>query len=127
MRSTIPPSSSRAAPDAFGRPSNEWLHNNKKIGTYADYSTMVAEYTAKVTGKEVYDVLGKSVVSDYDIDILINGDENTTDYVEIAKNNKATLSETAKGVLTQVFVDDDAKQVTIVEINTYLARAQRRL
>ena len=114
----------KSGADAFGRPSNEWLHNNKKIGTYADYSTMVAEYTAKVTGKEVYDVLGKSVVSDYDIDILINGDENTTDYVEIAKNNKATFSETAKGVLTQVFVDDDAKQVTIVEINTYLAQAK---
>ena len=114
----------KSGADAFGRPSNEWLHNNKKIGTYADYSTMVAEYTAKVTGKEVYDVLGKSVVSDYDIDILINGDENTTDYVEIAKNNKETFSETAKGVLTQVFVDDDAKQVTIVEINTYLAQAK---
>ena len=114
----------KSGADAFGRPSNEWLHNNKKIGTYADYSTMVAEYTAKVTGKEVYDVLGKSVVSDYDIDILINGDENTTDYVEIAKNNKDTFSETAKGVLTQVFVDDDAKQVTIVEINTYLAQAK---
>ena len=114
----------KSGADAFGRPSNEWLHNNKKIGTYADYSTMVAEYTTKVTGKEVYDVLGKSVVSDYDIDILINGDENTTDYVEIAKNNKDTFSETAKGVLTQVFVDDDAKQVTIVEINTYLAQAK---
>ena len=39
------------------------------------------------------------------------------------KNNRAVLGETGNGVLTQVFLDTGAKEITIAIINTYLAIA----
>ena len=110
--------------DAFGRPARTWILDKKEIGTYVDYSDMIAEYTAAVTGKEMYDLLGKSIVDDKDwgIDVLVDGETDDM-ATQIAKNNKSDLDKTGNGVLTQVFVNNDAKKVTIVIVNTYLAEA----
>ena len=111
--------------DPFGRPSYTWTWKNKDIGTYVDYSLMVAEYTTKVKGGEVYSDVG-STAADYDLTYVQDGVEMSKNATKeqasyIAKKNDDTMGATGNGVLTQVFVDDDAEELTITEINTYLA------
>ena len=121
-----------ATTDAFGRPSHTWSWKSDEIGTYVDYDKMVAEYTTEVTGKDLYDQLGKTVVDDYDFYIYINGvtdskiDDDIFTKDAISRNNQAGVGDTGNGVLTQVFVDPNAGrdgEVTIAIINTYLAKA----
>ncbi len=87
---------------------------------------MVAEYTTKVTGRDLYDVLGKAVVDDYHFDIYVDGiDDKAVDSTlftkaDINRNNRGNLDPTGNGVLTQVFVDTKAEVTTIAVINTYL-------
>ena len=111
--------------DPFGRPSYTWSWKNKDIGTYVDYSLMVAEYTTKVKGGEVYSDIG-STAAGYDLTYVQDGVEMSKNATKeqasyIAKKNDDTMGATGNGVLTQVFVDDDAEELTITEINTYLA------
>ena len=120
--------------DAFGRPSREWSWKGEEIGTYVNHDLLVAEFTEKVVGKDLYDVLGKSVLEDkdYDIDVYVDGE--TTESVlgkdayftaaDMNKNNKGKVGETGDGVLTQVYLNSDAKEVDVCVINTYLARAK---
>ena len=124
--------------DVFGRPSRYWEYKGKEIGTYAKMEQIKAEYTKKVTGKDLYDLLGKAVVEDsnYSIDVFIDGWDSYDDPTSKAgvsthfnrtamnKNNKEGVGGTGNGVLTQVFVDGDKKEVTVAIINTYLARAK---
>ena len=111
--------------DDFGRPSHKWLINNKKIGSYVDYDQMVAEYTASVTGKELYNLLGSSIIKEYDTTYYVDGKlvEDVIKASNMIKTNTADYSTTDNGVLTQVFVDDEDKDITIVSINTYFATA----
>ena len=109
--------------DDFGRPANKWTYKNTDIGTYVDYSLMVAEYTEGVSGKEVYNKLGKTAVEKYDLTATIDGNDAKDVLATIAKDNKNDLKGTDTGVLTQVFVNDDEKEATVVEINTYLGIA----
>ena len=110
--------------DDFGRPSHKWLINNKKIGSYVDYDQMVAEYTASVTGKELYNLLGSSIIKEYDTTYYVDGKTSTVIKASnMIKTNTADYSTTDNGVLTQVFVDDEDKDITIVSINTYFATA----
>ena len=111
--------------DPFGRPSYTWTWKNKDIGTYVDYSLMVAEYTTKVKGGEVYSDIG-STAAGYDLTYVQDGvdmSKNATkdESAKIARKNDDKMGETGNGVLTQVFVDDDTEELTITEINTYLA------
>ena len=111
--------------DPFGRPSYTWSWKSKDIGTYVDYSLMVAEYTTKVKGGDVYSAIG-STASNYDLTYVQDGvemskNDTKTQASYIAKKNDDTMGKTGNGVLTQVFVDTDAKELTITEINTYLA------
>ena len=121
--------------DAFGRPSRTWEYKGKAIGTYMKKELIHAEYTVKVTGKELYELIGKATIEDkdYTFDFYIDG-VNTDEaknllggahFVlgDLNKNNKSGVGATGNGVLTQVFVDSDAKEVTIAIINTYLAKA----
>ena len=60
--------------DEFGRPSRHWEYDGKKIGTYAKVEDLRQEYTDEVTGKMLYELLGKDVIASYDIDITIDGE-----------------------------------------------------
>ena len=108
--------------DAFDRPCNTWINGKETIGTYVDYTEIVAEYTTAVTGKELYDIVGKTAFNDYDFYAYVDGVESDL-WDEVAKNNKADVTDTGNGALTQVFVDNDAEEVIITIVNTYLAQA----
>ena len=110
--------------DDFGRPANKWTYKNTDIGTYVDYSLMVAEYTEGVSGKEVYNKVGKTAMDKYDVAAYVDGnDASKTILPNVAKDNKDDLTGTDTGVLTQVFVNDDEKEAVVTEINTYLGIA----
>ena len=110
--------------DDFGRPANKWTYKNTDIGTYVDYSLMVAEYTNGVSGKEVYNKVGKTAMDKYDVAAYVDGnDASKTILPNVAKDNKDDLTGTDTGVLTQVFVNDDEKEAVVTEINTYLGIA----
>ena len=110
--------------DDFGRPANKWTYKNTDIGTYVDYSLMVAEYTDAVSGKDVYNKIGKTAMDKYTVSAYVDGnDAAKTVLPNVAKDNKDDLTGTDTGVLTQVFVNDDEKEAAVVEINTYLGIA----
>ena len=112
--------------DAFDRPAHQWLHNNKKIGSYVDYDLMVAEYTTGVNGKTLYELLGSSIIKEYDISYYVNGKlvENEIKASNMIKTNTVyDYDSTGNGVLTQVFVNDDDKDITITSIQTFVAQA----
>ena len=118
--------------DAFGRPAHTWLNNNKKIGTYVENDLLVKEYTTKVTGKDLYDLLGSTAIKDSDVNIYVDGVSEKADLEtagvyfsagNLVKTNTKGVGGTEKGVLTQVFQDTDKDKIDIVIINTYLAKA----
>ena len=111
--------------DAFGRPTNAWSNNKKDIGAYMNYDLLVSEYTTKVKGGDVYSDVG-SVAADFDLTYYQDGEAMTKtaakeQAAQIAKKNDEDMGDTGNGVLTQIFVDTDAEELTITEINTYLA------
>jgi len=110
--------------DDFDRPAHQWLINNKKIGSYVDYDLMVAEYTTAIDGKDLYEKLGSSIIKEYDVTYYVDGQVNETIKASnMIKTNTKDYATTGNGVLTQVFVDDDDKDITIVSINTFIAEA----
>ena len=108
--------------DAFMRPATTWTYKNETIGTFVNADQMIAEYTTSVSGKELYDVVGTSAFKHYDFESYVDGAEDDL-YEEITKTNKAGVSETGDGALTQVFADNDNEIITITVVNTYLAKA----
>ena len=117
------------ATDVFGRPARYWEYDGSEIGTYAKKELLKQSYTTEVTGKDLYDLLGSNIVDTYGFDVTIDGvsdyDINNAifDETSINRNNKAGVGDTGNGVLTEVYVDLDNKQVDIAIINTYLAIA----
>ena len=119
-----------ATTDDFGRPSHIWTWKNDEIGSYVDYDKMVAEYTTKVTGRDLYDLLGKAALDECDVYTYVDG-ETTRDVLRsayftennIVRDNKDGVGETGNGVLTQVFHDTVDDVITVAVINTYLAKA----
>ena len=115
--------------DDFGRPCYTWSYDKKDLGTFAMKDMLEKTYVGKVTGRDLYDLLGKSVVEDYEVFVAIDGVEDKADNSLIFaasamnKNNKAGVGGTGTGVVTEVYVNNDAKQVYIVIINEYLAIA----
>ncbi len=120
--------------DAFGRPAREWSYKGDEIGTYVNTDLLKESYTEKVTGKELYSLLGKSVIDDYDFSIYVDGEteknilnkfgvETYFTAGNLVKGNDKAVGDTGNGVLTEVYVDSDEKEVTIAIINTYLAKA----
>ena len=110
------------AGDDFERPARNWEYKGKEIGTYAKYELMSAEYTTAINGKTLYDLLGKSVIDENDVEYYWNGrlDETVAPNNMIRTNTK-DYDTTGKGVLTQVFFEDDKDLITIVSIDTFLA------
>ena len=109
--------------DDFGRPSAEWTYDKNKVGTYVDYTTLVQEFTTKVTYKDLYDTIGSSNLKNNDFKAYVDGVDQKTNVSNWTKTDKSTAYETGNGVLTQVFVDTDKDLVTVAVINTYLAKA----
>ena len=117
--------------DAFGRPAHIWTWKNDEIGTYVDYDKMIAEYTEKVTGRDLYDLLGKAALDECDVYTYVDG-ETTRSVLgsayftenNIVRDNDEKVGATGDGVLTQVFHDTKNDVITITVINTYLAKAE---
>ncbi|MDO4314246.1 MAG: S-layer homology domain-containing protein [Oscillospiraceae bacterium] len=116
--------------DAFGRPTREWEFKGEDIGEYVNTDLLKATYTEKVTGKDLYALLGKSTIEDYDFDIYVDGETEKSVLGDayftdgnLVKTNTEKIGATGNGVTTEVYVDVDAKEVTIAVINTYLAIA----
>ena len=65
------------ATDDFGRPSRYWEYDGKAIGTYMKKELVRAEYTKKVTGDTLYDLLTRNTVINYDVDVFIDGETTT--------------------------------------------------
>ena len=109
--------------DVFGRPARVWSYNGEKIGTYVNYDLMVKEYTTSVTGKELYETVGKTAYDKYDFESYVDGKEDSKVYKDISKDNKGDVYATGNGALTQVFVNSDKEEAVVTVINTYLADA----
>ena len=119
-------SSADANEDVFGRPAVTWEYNNDEIGTYADAPEET--YTAAVDKDALYDLIGSSVYNDLrdeetTLTVYVDGEEveDVTLSSYIARNNDDDAEGTGRGVLTEVFVDDE-NNVTITQIHTYVAQ-----
>ena len=120
--------------DDFGRPAYQWSYEQKDLGTFPVKSQLLKSYVGEVTGRDLYDLLGKTVVEGagkYTFYVSIDGvtdntiDKNLFNETYINKNNKEAVGGTGDGVVTEVYVDNDAKVVYICVINEYLARAAK--
>ena len=114
--------------DEFERPCHTWVYENEEIGSYVDYNLLQETYTEGVTGEELYNLIGRTALAEYTLEVYVDGEDmlDKTDGISAAdlrRNNDDDLAPTGRGVLTQVFVDHDDEVVTITCINTYLAQA----
>ena len=110
--------------DDFGRPSRTWSYDGKEIGTYAKRELQVASYTEGVTGKEMYNLLSSATIRDSEeLFNYVDGEEGKIVKNDLVRSNDDDLDGTGTGVLTEVYLDNDAKEITIASINTYLAKA----
>ncbi len=109
--------------DDFERPSRVWSYDGQEIGTYAKKELMVASYTEGVTGKEMYDLLTSATIKDYELFSYVDGGKGSIKDTDLTRSNQKDLSDTGNGVLTEVYVDNTAKEITIVSVNTWLAQA----
>ena len=116
--------------DNFGRPGVQWRYKTTDIGTFAKDTEAV--YTAKASKGDLYSLLGNSMVNDlkdgdFDFEVYYNGDNQNANKDDVAnyfdRNNSAAAGISGKGVVTEVYVDDDNDIVTLVFINTYVMQA----
>ena len=116
--------------DVFGRPSRYWEYKGAEVGTYVKNELLRQEYTTEVTGKTLYELLGASTIDEYGLSVVIDGVDSTSqnsaifDKTDMVRTNTKAVGDTGNGVLTQVYVDTQSKQITISVINTYLAKAE---
>ena len=111
--------------DAFGRPSVTWRDNRTEIGTFAE--TPEASFTAGADMGDIYDAVGRdayNAVSDGDADltVVVNGDTVSSPDLDdyIVRSSTSDAEGTGRGILTEVFVDDD-DNITITQIWTHVA------
>ena len=96
----------------------------REIGTYVDYENLVETFTVAVTGKDLYETIGSSTIKEYDVYYYEDGAEDETIKASnMIRTNTKEYDTTGNGVLTQVFVDHDKKEIIITSIHTYLAQA----
>ena len=110
--------------DEFERPSHTWVYENTELGTYVDYDLLTETYTESISGRTLYDLLGRSTIADYNISYYVDGvADDGINANNMIRANTVNYSDTGNGVLTQVFVDHDNEEIIITSINTYLAQA----
>ena len=119
--------------DDFGRPATEWKYGTETVGTFA--KTPDATWTAKVTKKALYEAATKSVVDDlesgeWSMEYYVDGVGTSVKKGDIDKYMDKSSTEkinddadTGNGTLTELYVDDDNDQVTVVVSNTYVFQA----
>ncbi|MCI7151802.1 MAG: S-layer homology domain-containing protein [Flavonifractor plautii] len=113
--------------DDFARPASQWKLKNDIIGTYPAEAD--GTFTTAVDKGDLYDVIGRTVYNDItaskptDFSVYVDGDPvSNPDVADYFVNNETDDAKgTAKGVLTQVFVDDD-NNVILSQIHTYVAQ-----
>ena len=99
--------------DAFGRPADyQWKLDKDEV--YNAVKTADASYTEEVKSGTLYTDLGLSETTK--ASVVVDGDDTVASF-SIKKGDKTPTG--GKGVLTEAFVDDD-KNVTLVQINTYV-------
>lgn len=117
--------------DVFGRPAYEWLYDGKQIGLYVRDELLIQEWTDEVTGAMLYNLFGSDIISKADFQIYVDGETGrdvldgaffTT--ADMTSGNREAVGGTGRGVLTQVYHERMADKVTIVIINTYLAKSE---
>ena len=125
----------RIGEDDFGRPSSIWTYNNDEVGVYPDAATYT--YTEAVAEEDLYDTLGNAIMQGnnnynqlpYAWDIYYNGEEldaDTTPEFKLPERNvDDDYLRTATGTLTEVFVDDENRHITLTMIDTFLAEVIR--
>ena len=119
--------------DDFGRPSRTWKFDGAEIGTYAKWELIVngGIYTEEVKGRTLYELLGQTTIRDNDLDSYLNGHVTEIQKTQLVRSNNSGLRDTSRsnaattgrGVLTEVYLDNDLDKITIVSIDTYLAKA----
>ena len=110
--------------DEFERPSYTWVYENTELGTYVNYDMLEETYTEGVTGRDLFELLGRSTIDKYELTYYVDGEVNTTiTATSMNRGNTSEYSTTGNGVLTQVFIDHDTEEIIITSINTYLAQA----
>ena len=118
--------------DVFGRPARYWEYEGSEIGTYAKRELLKQTYTTEVTGRDLYDLLGRSIIEDkdYAFSITIDGESEKSVLGDayfttgnMIRTNTEGVGATGNGVLTEVYLDTDKHEVNIAIINTYLAEA----
>ena len=118
--------------DVFGRPARYWEYEGSEIGTYAKRELLKQTYTTEVTGRDLYDLLGRSIIEDkdYSFSITIDGESEKSVLGDayfttgnMIRTNTEGVGATGNGVLTEVYLDTDKHEVNIAIINTYLAEA----
>ncbi len=115
----------KGSSDEFERPATQWIFDKKDIGTFVRWEKMVEKYTTAVSGKDLYDLLTGAVIDDNDVYRYVDGGlvkGFDADKV-LARSNKSDLASTDNGILTEVYLDTDEKEIRIVSINTWLAQA----
>ncbi len=102
-----------ATADAFGRPSVKWTYDKAEVGTYAKEAD--ATYTDEVKSGTLYTDLG---LSSSTVASVIEDGVDTANFT-VKKGDDTKIG--GKGVLIEAYVDDN-KDVTLVEINTYVGQ-----
>ena len=121
--------------DEFGRPAVSWRYRSSTIGTYSEEAD--GSFIASAEKGELYDVIGRDVYnelvdsdSDVNLYVYVNGEDVSDEYDDedemidayFSRNEDDDAACTGRGVLTEVFVDDDTDDVTITHIFTYVAQ-----
>ena len=102
--------------DDFGRPATGYASTSNKydldvvIAQKADYT-----YTTEVTGKTVYNDVGRTACTTY----------SWSGASAPSRTSTNTWENTSAGLLTEIFVDSNNKTITVTQIPTYLAEVTR--
>ena len=112
----------------FEEPANTWVYDKKEIGTFERTDLLVTDpYTTEVTGKDLYDLLKSGVIKDNDLEVYVDGvaakGNELFDKDDMVRSNNKKLGATGNGVVTKVYLNTDKDLITVVSINTYLAKA----
>ena len=105
--------------DAFERPSTTWKLKSKTIGTYADEAD--ATYTSEVKVGEIYSDLGLSDgISKQDVTLYVDGSYAGAFGYDVVRGERAKIG--GDGALLDVYYDEDADTLTLVQVNTYVGK-----
>ena len=110
--------------DAFGRPATEWKLKAEKVGTYADTPDLT--YSAATKISDIYADLGLSDgIAKEDVKLYRDGSDATTfatayNNVNFVKGERTKIG--ANGTELNIYYNADKDTLTVIEINTYVAK-----